>query len=658
MKLQFTPKSIRTKFLVPTIALLVLGMGMSTMISYLKASEALEHALVDELNSSTKGIVTVLRNYIRDRKLDIQTWCEQKVFQVAVKDSFVGQAARKAANDTLAQLKSKYGYYENICLADAGGKIVAAADTSIVGKIQVNDRGYFTQALQGSLAVSEVIQSRGTGNPVFVIAYGVKEEGGQAIGGVLFSVIDIATFSAQFVDSVKAGDTGYAFMYNAAGLIIAHPDKANILKLNINEFDFGKEMLKKKNGLIDYEFKGIRKKTSFENFDELGWGIAVNVPVDEIMAPVTDLERLNLLVALGVIGIAAVLIFLLANIISRQLNQVVAGLRDAAEGEGDLTKSIDVKSQDEVGELGRWFNAFVTKIRNIIVDVAKNATQLSNSSQDLSTISHQVSEGADQTSMQATAVASASEKMSTNISSVAAAMEQASTNMNMVAAAVEEMTATINEIAQNTEKAREITVNGVQQTRSASDQVGKLGSAAQEIGKVVEAITDISEQVNLLALNATIEAARAGDAGKGFAVVANEIKDLARQTAQATGEIKQRVETIQSSTKGTIAEIDNITRVVSSISEIVNTIATAIEEQSTSTREIADNITQASSGIREVNENVAQSSKAAGDIAADIAKVTHAAGEISNSSGQVNMSSAELAKLAEKLNQMVARFKV
>jgi len=136
-----------------------------------------------------------------------------------------------------------------------------------------------------------------------------------------------------------------------------------------------------------------------------------------------------------------------------------------------------------------------------------------------------------------------------------------------------------------------------------------------------------SEQVNLLALNATIEAVRAGEAGKGFAVVANEIKDLARQTAEATGKIKQRVETIRTSTSGTSGDI-------------------------------ANNVAQASFGIREVNENVAQSSKAAADFAADIGKITHASGEVSNSSGQVDLSATELAKLADQLKTMVGRFKI
>jgi methyl-accepting chemotaxis protein len=314
--------------------------------------------------------------------------------------------------------------------------------------------------------------------------------------------------------------------------------------------------------------------------------------------------------------------------------------------------------RDELDKMAAWINTFVTRVGNMIKDIAKDSQLLNNSSADLSSLSAQMSGGAEDMAGKSNTVASASEQMSSNMHSVASAMEEAATNIGMVASAAEEMTSTIAEIAQNSEKASNITSDAVVQTKSASTKVDELGNAAKEIGKVVETITEISEQVNLLALNATIEAARAGEAGKGFAVVANEIKDLAKQTAGATMEIKEKIAAIQGSTDGTVSEINQISKIINDVNEIVTTIATAVEQQSVTTKEIAGNVAQASQGIQEVSENVAQSSNVAEEIATDIAVVNQSAAEMSNSSAQVNLSAEELTKMGIKLNEMVGKFKI
>lgn len=347
-----------------------------------------------------------------------------------------------------------------------------------------------------------------------------------------------------------------------------------------------------------------------------------------------------------------------ATYLTKPIKNIVNRLRDIAEGEGDLTARLDISRKDEIGELSKWFNTFMEKLQAIIGEIAGNSDILNTSAANLSGLSNQMSIGAGNMSQKSNTVAAASEEMSTNMNSVSAAMEQTATNVNLVAASIEEMTSTINEIAQNSEKGRVISNDAVSKVKSASDRVGELGQDALEINKVTETITEISEQTNLLALNATIEAARAGESGKGFAVVANEIKELARQTADATQEIKEKIDSIQNSTSGTVTEIEQITKVINEVNDIVASIAASVEEQSVTAREIANNISQASGGIQEVNENVSQSSAVAGEIATDINEANQGANEITNSSAQVNLNAEELSKLAEQLKGMVGRFKV
>jgi methyl-accepting chemotaxis protein len=368
-----------------------------------------------------------------------------------------------------------------------------------------------------------------------------------------------------------------------------------------------------------------------------------------------------MLVCFGIIGViilCAAIYVSISRIVSKPIKNTIEIVKDIAQGEGDLTKRLEIKSEDEVGELSKWFNVFMEKLQGIINLIAENANMLGSSSEKLSALSGKMSEGAGSMSDQSNTVASASEKMSTNMNSVASNMDRASDSINMVANAAEEMTATITEIARNSDKASNISNDAVSQTQNASNKVDELGSAADEIGKVVEAITAISEQVNLLALNATIEAARAGEAGKGFAVVANEIKDLAKQTAEATQEIKGKIGAIQGATNATVTEINQISTIINDVNEIVSSIASAVEEQSVTTKDIAGNVAQAADGIRTMNENIASSSAAADEIANDINGVSQSADEMSKSSGQVAMSAEELEDLAKKLNEMVGKFKV
>ena len=361
--------------------------------------------------------------------------------------------------------------------------------------------------------------------------------------------------------------------------------------------------------------------------------------------------------------VAAVLLgcvsaLLSTRVIVRPVARVASGLRAIAEGEGDLTMRLEIKSRDEIGMLAHWFNLFIEKMEELIKQIAANARQLGDSSGDLTRIARQISQGTDLMSERSNNVATAAEEMSANMNSVAAASEQAATNVNMVSTATGGMTRRIGEIAANSEKAREITHDAVTKGQRTSSQVNDLGRAAEDISKVTEVITEISEQTNLLALNATIEAARAGEAGRGFAVVANEIKELAAQTAKATGDIRTKIEGIQISTGRTVSEIEEITQVINSVNEIVTSIASETVEQSSSTQEIAGNVAEASRGIQEMNHNVAQSSAVAADIAQDISQVSTQADRIAKDSSDVMRNADNLTQMAEQLNHLVGRFKM
>ncbi len=325
---------------------------------------------------------------------------------------------------------------------------------------------------------------------------------------------------------------------------------------------------------------------------------------------------------------------------------------------GILTERMKLKNRDEFSTIVSALNSMADNLCTIIKEISEKASVLSGSSLMLNDVSSSLAREADQTLSLSNSVATAAEEMSTNMTSVAAATEETSTSVERISLSGEELKSAITEIAEKSERARLITNTGVAQSQTASSKIYALEQSVQEINKITETITDISDQINLLALNATIEAARAGEAGKGFAVVANEVKSLSRQTADATQDIRKKIEGIQTSTRMSMDEIKEVSRIIEEISQIVYTVASAVEEQSATTNEIATAISQGAQGIQEVSRHVSESSVVANEIARDIGIVHKSTGILAQNSNNLKEKAEELKEIGSNLTVVVQKFKI
>lgn len=662
-------KSLKFKLILGGILAALLPLIVVGIFSIISSSKALLSIANGRAEMAANNVAMLTDEFLKqEKKLAEQLALEPLIHKTAEEVFQNGVDNAGSSLESLDQLLKKHQNqssesYDMFFVTDKEGNIISDNfdGESRKNHVSVADRDYFLSSRTGKTAIGTPIRSKVNNNPVVVLSIPLKTSSGQ-FAGVFASVVRLKSLSDQ-ITSIKIGETGYPYMANEKGVLIAHPNADLILELDIHSLDGMESILEKmlahKSGVEEYVFKGVNKIAGFAPVALTGWSVCATQDQDEFLAPVRSIRNVIIVVALVflVLTLAGVLWFVRG--IMAQLGgepSEIARIADSIAN-GDLTVEFNADDKNIIGVYANM-KTMADNLSVMFKDINGGVQTLTSSSTELSAISQQMANGSQQTSEKANNVATAAEEMVTNMNSVAAATEQTATNIQMIVSATEEMSATINEIASNTSKGSQTTSEAVKIAEKVSGKVDELGKATSEISKVTEAIADISEQTNLLALNATIEAARAGEAGKGFAVVAGEIKALAQQTAEATGEIGKRIGDVQSTTSESVAAIESIVKIINEIDDIVTSVATAIEEQTSTTQEISSNVSQASEGVQEVNENVNQTSTVASDVTNDIHQVSQAAEEMQTGSQQVNESAGELSKLAESLNEMIARFKL
>jgi methyl-accepting chemotaxis protein len=331
---------------------------------------------------------------------------------------------------------------------------------------------------------------------------------------------------------------------------------------------------------------------------------------------------------LGLAGVGVLLLIAfgaaLVRNVSKALTNMIAMVKDVAQGEGDLTKRLQAGSQDELGELAKWFNTFLDKLHRIIAQVAATAEHVASASEELSSSATLQAQGAETQRDQTAQVATALQEM-------AATVLQVSEHSNKAAVASRDAADTAREggsIVETTLTAMHAMADSVGHT---AKTIENLGKSSEQIGRIVGVIDDIADQTNLLALNAAIEAARAGDQGRGFAVVADEVRKLAERTTTATKEIAQMINAIQHETqRAVVAMEDGSKRVEEGVSstaragdslksiihmseqvgEMITHIATAAKQESSATQEVEKSMEQIARLVKESSVGSQESAKA------------------------------------------------
>lgn len=364
------------------------------------------------------------------------------------------------------------------------------------------------------------------------------------------------------------------------------------------------------------------------------------------------------------LGIVTACILLSCTTLVWVLNRsLVAPLHAASEAfkrlvRGDLRHEINVKSKDEIGMLQAGINAMVKQLRTMIGSMRSNSDELGEVSTSLDTTAQCVGEASTSTTSRSQIVSAAAEEMSQSLECMRGSLAEVSSTVQSIAAASTQVLGNAKSIASNTEESSTVAQQAQDLATEGGVKVHELEVSAKGIGEIVNVIKDITEQINLLALNATIEASRAGEAGNGFAVVAGEIKLLASDTAKATTQIRQRIESIQGTSNEAVDAMSQIESVIQKLSDGTLVTSEAVEEQCTTIESITRQLEQASALTSNVTHNVEETVAAARDVSRSIHEVHQIAEKTGEEVASTQQAGVNVRKVSQDFREQLEHFAV
>lgn len=677
--------SIFVKILSASLLLVIIPLSVLGGIGIMNFTDTIEKETIIQMQNCASTKLDILQQTIADAKtiafaaatesnaidvLSILSHGEEsaKADELKVKEQLV--------NDYLKDIRDKSnGMYETLFYVDNTGKLISDSNDGINAGIDISQREYYKTAVASkSLAISDVIKSSATGNPIIAICIPLFDSNGKSIGA-FGAAMEFNKLTEMLVKKQEGINYNYG-VFNSQGLAIAHDNKDLVLKLDFTtENESTKKafdtMSKSDTGYVFYTLKGVQKITAFAKYKEMNWYIFTGYTVNDYMRPINRLKTTILSIELICIIVAAAAAFLFSRIIAGPIKN----LSDVAQAisSGDLTQKIQIpKSKDEVGQLGLNFSSMLNNLRGLILQVRDMGQNVAASSEELLASSEEVSKLSDQMATTVTDLAKgateqavSAEKGNVKVIGVVSGLN----NINSEMIASEELAEKAKGVVDAGQKSVEFqNIKMNENSRVAanvSDAISSLAKKSTEIGNILEVIKSISDQTNLLSLNAAIEAARAGEQGRGFAVVADEIRKLAEQSSLNVKEIGSIITEVQLAVENAVEEMGKAKAVGKDQEKAISDTAKAFDNISEVVAEIRGNIKK----VAEIAYSIRTEAKQAGDDINDIASVSQETAAVTEEVAasteeqtsvihQITDSAEHLSGLADQLQESINKFKL
>ncbi|MEW9180239.1 methyl-accepting chemotaxis protein [Bacillus mycoides] len=653
----FRDMKVAKKLLISFFVILIAAVSVIGGMSYQTAKKNFESQIMSSAQDNIKILDNLINQMIEAKFHDVNNFA-----RVIHSDMYQGDN-----QDEIRKMLSQYinlnKDIEQVYVAGSDKKFVQEPNIQMAADYDPTTRPWYKDAVskQGGIVVTEPYKAKGNGHIVVTIAKQTEDKNG--VVAVDLSLENLL----KTTKLINIGKKGYAFILDGKQKIIVHSQEKSGDKA---DDAWAKKIYEDNHGTFSYTYDGSEKKMVFSTNLKTGWKIVGTMYSNEVVEAAQPVFYNMLIVMFISLVVGGALIYFVTLSITKPLKRLVVTSKEISEG--DLTQTIKIHSNDEIGQLAKGFNEMTHSLRTLIGRINTSAGHVAAASEELTASVRQASEATEQ-------ITSAMDEISSGATTQTASVENGAMLLFDVTEGIQHVansSSSINTASAHTrEKAEDggklvgKTVNQMQsiaESVSQSDAVIQLlNNKSKQIGDILEVIQNIADQTNLLALNAAIEAARAGEHGRGFAIVADEVRKLAEQSSVSSSEISKLICEIQDDMSKTVKSMNNVNEEVQSGLVIANETKQNFTEILQSTNEIADQIKTMvetangmSKGANEVSISVGQIAMTAQNNATSTQSVAASAEEQLASMEEIGSAAGTLSQMAEELQVLIERFKV
>ncbi|MGG2092499.1 methyl-accepting chemotaxis protein [Bacillus sp. S13(2024)] len=653
----FQNMNVGKKLLLSFFVILISTVSIIGTMSYQSAKKNFENQIMSSANDNIKILDNVINDMIDARYNDVTQF--SKIIQRNMYETENGENIRKL----FAQYVNLHPEVMQIYVGTDNGVFIEEPYVQMPAGYNPKERPWYIDAMKknGGIILTQPYKAKSNGQIVVTIAK--KLDDGSGVIGIDLKLENLL----KTTKTINIGKKGYAFILDQSQNVIAHPEEKPATKA---PDAWAKPMYKTNHGTFSYSYGDKEKKMVYATNIKTGWKIGGTMYTDEVIKAAEPIFYNTLLIAAISLILGGAIIYFITRSITKPLKQLVISSHRISEG--DLTETIEVRSNDEIGQLGKGFNEMAQSLRELISRINSSAGQVAAASEELTASVRQASEATEQITAAMDQVSSSAATQTKGVEQGAILLQEVTEGIQFVAdnsSAISNSSAYTREKAEAGDKLVEQTVNQMQSTResvSESDAVIQLlADKSKQIGDILEVIQNIADQTNLLALNAAIEAARAGEHGRGFAIVADEVRKLAEQSSTSSNEIGKLITEIQEDMSKTVSSMNHVNTEVQSGILIANETKKSFTEILQSTNEIAKQIgsmvevaQKMSKGADEVSVSVGEIAVTAQNNASSTQSIAASAEEQLASIEEISSAAGTLSQMAEELQVLIERFKV